>query len=129
MIDLVDIDADHVLGVRIYQNLLASDISLAMNFLENKNRTRDKIALYAEIEAVSDIESGVLQKELTHGAAQLQSLRHIEKVAVVTDHEAIRGIGGMLNLIPMAEVKTFSWAEKEEARAWVKEPLPASSSG
>lgn len=129
MIELVDIDSDHVLGVRVHQNLLATDIDLAMNFIEKKIRTRDTIALYAEVDDVTDIDFGVLQKELTYGPAQLKSLGHIERAALVTDIGAIRDNEMLMSLVPSVEVKTFSPTEKAQAKAWVRQPLPASSRG
>ena len=126
MINLVDIGSDHVLGVRIHQNLLATDIDLAMNFLEKKVRTRENIALYAEIEGVADVDFDVLQKELAYGAAQLKSLSHIDRVAIVTDVSAISDNETLVGLIPGIEVKTYAPSEKESAKTWVKQPLPAS---
>lgn len=125
MINLVDVDSDHVLGVRIHQNLLATDIDLAMNFLEKKVRTRDHIALYAEIEGVADVDFDVLQKELAYGAAQLKSLSHIERAAIVTDVSAIRDNETLLGLLPGIDIKSFAPSEKEIAKSWVREPLPA----
>lgn len=129
MIDLIDIDSDHVLGVRVHQNLLPTDIDLTMNLIEKKIRTRGMIALYAEVDSVTDVDFGVLQKEFTYGPAQLKSLGHITRAALVTDIGAIRDNEMLMSLVPSVEVKTFSPAEKAQARAWVRQPLPASSRG
>ena len=121
MINLVDIEADHVLGVRVHHNVLASDIELAMNFLKKKIRNQDHIALYAEIDDVSHVEAGIGLAELRHGITQVMDLSHIDRVALVTDNEAIRSSEKVLGLLPNIDVKTFSGAEKESAKSWISQ--------
>ena len=121
MINLVDIDADHVLGVRVHENVLASDIELAMTFLKKKLRNQDHIALYAEIDGVSEVEPEVALKEIRHGLTQVMGLGKIERAAVVTNNVAIRDNESLLGLLPTVEIKTFSEAEKEAAKSWVSQ--------
>lgn len=123
MIDLIKMDADHVLGVRIKQNLLSTDIDLAMNMLRKKIRTRDHIALYAEIEDISDVEPGVLLKEIRYSLEQVKSLGHIDRAAVVTENKALRESKVIHGIF--SKVRFFSNAEKDAARDWVSQPLPA----
>lgn len=110
-----------MLGVRIHDNLLASDVELAMNFLEKKIRNQDHIALYAEVDGISKVEPEVTLKEIRHGLSQVMNLGHIDRAAVVTDNATILDSETVLDLLPTVDVKTFSGTEKESAKAWVSQ--------
>lgn len=121
MIKLVDTKSDHVLGVRVEKALTARDIETAMGFLTNKVRTRDQIALYVEVDEMSGMESAAIATELRQSIAQIKSLSHIKRAAVVTGNGTPREGFGLEDLVPMIEVRRFSTAEREAARTWAAE--------
>lgn len=126
MIDHLEMESDHVVGIRVDGKVLSTDIERAMNSLEEKLRTHQRVSFYVEIDALSGITPEAILKDIRFGVEQLKNLGRFYRSAVVTDISWIRAAAGIEDLIiPKVQVKAFSKADRDVALAWVnKLPEP-----
>ena len=128
MIDHLEMEADHVVGIRVDGKVLSTDIERAMNALEEKLTTHQRVSFYTEIDALSGITPEAILKDIRFGVEQLKNLGRFYRAAVVTDIGWIRAAVGFEDLIvPKVEVKAFSKSDRDVALAWIKK-LPAEGS-
>lgn len=120
MIDHLDMEADHVVGIRVDGKVLSTDIERAMNSLEEKLKTHQRVSFYVEIDALSGITPEAVLKDIRYGLEQLKNLGRFYRSAVVTDISWIRAAAGVEDLlIPKVQVKAFSRSDRDVALAWV----------
>ena len=128
MIDHLEMEADHVVGVRVDGKVLSTDIERTMNALEEKMRTHQRVSIYMEIDSLSGITPEAILKDVKYGVEQLKNLGRFYRAAVVTDIGWIRAAVGFEDLIvPKIEVKAFSKSDRDVATAWIKK-LPEAGS-
>lgn len=120
MIDHLEMEADHVVGIRIDGKVLSTDIERAMNSLEEKLKAHQRVSFYVEIDALSGITPEAILKDVRYGLEQLKNLGRFYRSAVVTDISWIRAAAGVEDLlIPKVQVKAFTRADRDVAMAWV----------
>ena len=120
MIDHLEMEADHVVGIRIDGKVLSTDIERTMNSLEEKLKTHQRVSFDAEIDALSGITPEAILKASRYGIEQLKNLGRFYRSAVVTDISWIRAAAGVEDLIiPKVQVKAFAKSDRDVALAWV----------
>ena len=121
MIDHLEMEADHVVGVRVDGKVLSTDIERTMKALDDKLRAHQRVSIYTEIDSLSGITPEAILKDVRYGVEQLKNLGRFYRAAVVTDIGWIRAAVGFEDLIvPKVEVKAFSKSDRDVAMAWVK---------
>lgn len=120
MLDFVEMEAAHVVGIRVDRSIVASDIERAMKALEEKLQTNDRVSFFVEIDDLSGVSPEAIFKDIRFGLEQLKNLGRFYRSAVVTDIKWIRAAAGVEDLlIPRVEVKAFEKADRDVALAWI----------
>lgn len=117
MIEPISLPVENVVGFRIDGKINADDVSRITDVIEARLERYPKLRVYAEVERFSGMSVEAFLKDLTF------SLRHIkdfEREAIVSDAVWLKRLALIGDRIfPSVEVRHFSKAEKEEARAWI----------
>lgn len=125
MIDFLEMEADHVVAVRVDGKVLSNDIDRAMHAIEEKLTTHQRVSFVVEINELSGVTPEAILKDLRYGLEQIKNLRRFHRTAVITDIKWIRAAAGVEDLIiPKVEVKAFSQADRDVAITWASK-LPA----
>ena len=120
MVDFVEMEAGHVVGIRVDGSVEASDIERAMKALEQKLLTNERVSFFVEIDDLSGVSPEAIFKDIRYGLGQLKNLGRFYRSAVVTDIKWIRAAAGVEDLlIPRVEVKAFEKADRDVALAWI----------
>lgn len=126
MIDFLDMEAEHVVAIRIDGKVLSSDIDQAIRAIEEGLATHQLVSFVVEIKELSGVTPEAMLKDLRYGLNQLKNLKRFHRAAVITDIKWIRAAAGVEDLIiPKVEVKAFSEADRDVAITWASK-LPAS---
>lgn len=125
MIDFLEMEAPHVVGVRVSGKVLSSDLDRGIQAIEEKLKLHDRVSFFVEIDDLSGMTPEAILKDLRYGIEQLRNLGRFHRAAIVTDAKWIRAAAGIEDLIiPKLEVKAFSKADRDVATIWVAK-LPA----
>jgi DeoR/GlpR family transcriptional regulator of sugar metabolism len=125
MIEFLEMEADHIVAVRVDGKVLSSDIDRAMHAIEEKLATHQRVSFVVEINELSGVTPEAILKDLRYGLEQIKNLRRFHRAAVITDIKWIRAAAGVEDLIiPKVEVKAFSQADRDVAITWASK-LPA----
>lgn len=120
MVDFVEMEAAHVVAIRVDGGIVASDIERAMKALELKLQTNERVSFFVEIDDLSGVSPEAIFKDIRYGLGQLKNLGRFYRSAVVTDIKWIRAAAGVEDLlIPRVEVKAFEKADRDVALAWI----------
>jgi len=118
MIKLMPMPVDNVIGMKISGKLEKADIDKMTKAIEEKLTVHGKINIYAEIESLEGISLDALVADVKFA---FPHLRDFHKKAIVSEKhwiEKLVAIGD--KLFPSAEVRHFSFAQKDEALRWVQ---------
>jgi len=125
MIDFLDMEAEHVVAIRIDGKVLSSDIDRAMQAIEQKLAAHQLVSFIVVIKELSGVTPEAIFKDLRYGLDQLKNLKRFYRAAVITDIKWIRAAAGVEDLIiPKVEVKAFSESDRDVAFTWASK-LPA----
>ena len=115
--------AEDVVALRVSGHVDASDIEGCIAAIENALDRQERIALYAEI-AMTGISPGAFVRDLGYDLGKLRELHRFVRLAVVTEQEWIRRIAqAQGHVLPQIAMRTFAPAERDEAMAWVAQPI------
>ena len=118
MIQLMPMPLAHVVGIRISGKMEKTDIEQAAKAIEDKLTVHDKVSIYAEIESFDGISFEALVADIKFA---LPHLRDFDRQAIVSEKrwiERLVAIGD--KLFPSAEVRHFSFDQKDIALRWVQ---------
>ncbi len=118
MIELIPIESENVVGIRIDGKIEKADMEKITRLIDERLQTYEKLRIYVELESFGGISFEAFIKDIKLGFSHL---KQFEKKAVVSDKTWVAKLadwGGQL--IPSMEVKHFTWEEKEQAKAWVQ---------
>ncbi|MEO8399302.1 MAG: STAS/SEC14 domain-containing protein [Ignavibacteriaceae bacterium] len=118
MLQEIKIDAPNVVGAKISGKLNKDDINKIINSIKEKLKTQDKINVYVELETFEGISFEGLLDDFKFA---LPNITKFKKKAVVSDKQWVENWINFANkLFPFAEVKQFSFKEKDKALEWIK---------
>ncbi len=127
MIDFLEMEAEHVLAIRVNGKVLSTDIDRAMEAVEDMLISHQRVSFIVEIEELSGMSTEAILKDLRYGVEQLKNLGRFHRAAVITDIKWIRAAAGVEDLfIPKVEVKAFSKEDRDVAISWASK-LPAAA--
>jgi hypothetical protein len=120
MIQLLDIDADQVVGVQIDGTIHKADIESIEQAFEERFSRFDKVSIYVEVVNLGGITLNALVEDLKFAFSKFS---RFEKKAVVSEHQWMGQLAEIGDkLFPSIQVKHFSSDEKEAAIAWISNP-------
>ena len=117
MIAPIDFGIPGIVGFRVSGTVTTADIQPWASLLENKIQQEGKLRAYVEYESISGITWNAIVQDLKF---DLKHLGDFEKAAIVSDKAWMNLSAKIAGFLPNLEVKTFSFAEKEQAQQWVK---------
>ena len=109
---------DHVLGADASGTVTASDYeTVLVPAVEAHRRTHDTIrALMVLGPEFTGFDAGAMWDDAKLG---LRDGKAFERLAVVTDHDHVRGLVNTFKFMIPGEVRTFELAQLDDAKAWV----------
>jgi hypothetical protein len=117
MIQLIDIGAEQVVGIRVDGTIHTADMKAIEQAFEDKFARFDKASIYVEVINLGGITLNALVEDLKFAIAKFN---RFEKKAVVSDHQWIGPMAEVGDrLFPSIHVKHFSVEEKATALEWV----------
>ena len=121
MLQILDVGRPDVLAYRASGVMTEEDIRVVSQAFDRMLEDRQTVHLYAEIENLSGVEMRALWLDLVYGLRHIGELRHIGRVAVVTDLGWVRTLAqAEALLLPVGRLRTYPSDQREEARAWVQ---------
>jgi SpoIIAA-like len=114
---------EHVVALKVSGHVDASDIERAIAAVEHALARQQRIALRAEI-AITGISPGAFVRDLGYGLGKLRELHRFARSAVITEQEWVARIArAQARILPQIEIRTFTPAQRDEALAWVSQPI------
>lgn len=121
MIELLDMQSDLVVGVKIDGKIQKADIQAIEAAFAEKFERFERVCIYVEVANLGGITLEALLEDLKFGWSKFQ---RFAKKAVVSEHQWMDTLAIVGDkLFPSIEVKHFSFADKDDAIAWVSEKL------
>lgn len=118
MIQLIPMPMANVIGVRISGKMEKVDIEKTTQAIEEKLTVYDKVNIYAEIESFEGISLEALVADIKFA---FPHLRDVDRKAIVSEKHWIENLVAIGDkLFPSAEVRHFSFDQKDEALRWVQ---------
>ena len=122
MIQILDLDRPDLLAYRSTGVITEEDIRTATDAFDALLDTHATVHLYAEIEDLHGFEARAIWLDLVYGLSHLGALRHIGRVALVTDTEWVRRLARLEGrLLPVGRMNIYEPESRGQARAWVRE--------
>ena len=120
MLEIVDLGPD-VLGYRANGKIERGDVERVFAELDRKLAASGRVLVYAEVVSLSGITHDALWREIQMSLGRMDTLGRIPRAAVVTDAGWIRTAGVLQDrLFSGIEIRTFTLAEAEQARTWIR---------
>ena len=117
MLTFIDFGDTNVVGIKIDGKITEEEFDGIISKFEEKFERFEKVHLYAEMKNFDGMELKAFFKDLKFG---LTHFNKFEKEAVVTDEKWVQEFATISDpLVPMVEVKAFTYAEKAQAKQWV----------
>lgn len=122
MLQLLDFGRPDVLAYRTSGVLTDDDVHTATEAFDRVLKGRPTVHLYAEVENLGGVEIRALWTDLVYGLRHIGDLRHIGRVAVVTDVGWLRRVAETeALLLPVGTLHTYPMEERDDARAWIRD--------
>ena len=119
MLTFIDFGNTNIVGITIDGKITDEEFDTVIQRFEKKFNKFEKVRLYAEMKNFGGMEVKAFFKDLKFG---LTHFSRFEREAVVTDKKWAQQFANISDpLVPSVDVKSFSFAEKEEAKKWIQE--------
>lgn len=117
MIEPIEFTESNIVGYRVRGKVTQADIRPWATSLDSMIKQQGKLRLYVEYEGMDDLTLNALLEDFKFDVAHLNDF---EKAAVVSNKNWVSAVSAVANVLPNLDVKTFSFAEKEQAQQWVR---------
>jgi hypothetical protein len=125
MIERIDDAPESVLGIRASGRLDERDIEEAASLIDEALERQERVPIFMEID-ITGMSPGAVLRDVTYGLGKLREMHRFPRVAVVTPQDWIRRVTQVqARLIPQMEMRVFTPQERDDALAWISQPLPA----
>ncbi|MCX2741373.1 STAS/SEC14 domain-containing protein [Pontibacter anaerobius] len=123
MVSIIHFDEDNLAGFHVQHYIDESGLRMIVHEMEEKASLHDKVHLYFEFVSFGDWDS--VQSFFDTLKLMFHSWNKIARYAIVTDKDWVKKQSRLANfLTPHFEVKAFSLADREQALAWLRQPVP-----
>lgn len=120
MIDPIPFEAPNVIGFKVNGSIDDEGFRQAVNEIETALKNDQPVRVYAEVEALGGLSIDTFFENLKFKFQLFGQLDRFEKEAIVSDKRWIETLTKAGDkLFPSIEVKYFSFAQKDEALAWI----------
>lgn len=118
MIEVIDVPADHVIGLQMDGKIDKHDISKALSPIRSALDVNNTVNIYVEIDSFKGLTLSALYEEIK---LALPKIHRFKKEAVVSDQTSLRKWVKLGNTFWWTgEAKYFTNKERQEALAWVQ---------
>jgi hypothetical protein len=122
MIETIRFDEPNVVGLRLDGKIDNDSYDRTIAEIQNALDNNDKIRIYAEVVKFGGISVEKFFENFKVKFGFFKELDKFEKEAIVSDKQWIEGlVKAGDKLFPSVEVRYFSFDDKEDALAWVKD--------
>ncbi|MGI9276520.1 MAG: STAS/SEC14 domain-containing protein [Endozoicomonas sp.] len=119
MIELLEMPADHIIGLKVSGKIERDDILPLIEQMAPRFERYDQLSVYVEVESWEGISLSALWEDLKFGIPHLKA---IHKKAVVTDKQWLgRVVEWADMLFPGVDAETFSLDDRDKAISWLME--------
>lgn len=117
VIDILDMGAAAVIGVRISGKIDKPDVDRVIAAVKARINAAEKLGVYVEVESFDGISFEALLEDLKFA---LPNLGKFKKKAVVSDTQWMETLTTISDrLFPNVEIKHFSLDRTAEAKSWI----------
>lgn len=117
MLELIDMPADRVVGVRINGRIDTDSFDAMLDVINDRLSRHDRIRLYVELESLGGMSFEALFKDFRFA---LGTWRRFDREAVVTDRAWVQKILPIMDrLFPTIQIKVFDGDDRRLARQWI----------
>jgi hypothetical protein len=117
MIELIDLQSDHTVGMRISGKIERPDIDRVYEVINDKLGRVQKLSVYVEVDHLGGITFDALIEDVVQGVPKIFRLKKKAVVSSAKWLEVFTKIGD--KLLPSIEARHFTPDEREQAKAWV----------
>ena len=118
---MVSLEEPNVVGFRLDGNIDSESFDRAVTEIQNALKNNRKIRIYAEVISLAGMSLETFFENLKVKFEFFGELDKFEREAVVSDKQWIETLVKIGDkLFPGVEVKCFTFAEKDDALAWIK---------
>lgn len=117
MIEVLTLEQDDTLGIRMSGEIRSGDYDLIIPLLEKKIEAHGRVNLYCEMEALDEVEPKAIWKDLKFDIKHFNDFR---KVALLGDKQWLQWGAKFAKPFTTAEVKYFDKKERQEAINWLQ---------
>ncbi|OKL41172.1 SpoIIAA family protein [Pontibacter flavimaris] len=122
MVSIIQFEEDNLAGFHVQHYIDESGLRTIVHEMEEKARVHDKVHLYFEFVSFGDWDS--VQSFFDTLKLKFHSWNKIARYTIVTDKDWVKKQSRLANfLTPHFEVMAFGMADKEQALAWLRQPL------
>lgn len=122
MIEIKDLPQENAFGFVLDGKISEMETDKLFSALTKKAGDFGKVRLYGEFKNFGGWES--FSAFLSNMKANFKAIGKVEKYAVITDNDWLEDLEGVTDfLTPNMDIKIFGMEEKEEAIAWLEQPL------
>lgn len=119
MIELMAMESDRVVGVRVDGQIKKADIEAIERAFEDKFARFEKVSIYVEVINLGGIAFDALIEDLKFAFSKFS---HFEKKAVVSEHQWLERLAEVGDkLFPSLHVRHFGKDKQEAAIAWIED--------
>ena len=117
MIEILDMPADHIVGIKVSGKIEKDDILPLIEYMEPKFVQHQKLSVYVEVESWEGISLSALWEDIKFG---LPHLKAIDKKAVITDRQWLSRVTEWADMLfPGVDAEPFGLQQKEQALHWL----------
>jgi hypothetical protein len=121
MISMLEI-GPRILAYRAEGRIEREDVDRVIAEVDRQVSSGETFRVYAEVFSISGMSLDALWRDITASAQRWTALFRIDRAALVTDLEWMRGAAGGDRLsFPGMVIRTYPLAEQTEARHWLLE--------
>lgn len=118
MIDLINIESQNTVGLKIDGKIESKEFDALTTLLEKKMEDFPQVNVYVELESLGAVSPETILKDLQF---VIKNKERIGKEAIVTDKKWIKKLTPVINnVFSDIEILAFSFEEKQQAKQWVK---------
>ena len=118
MIEIIDVPADHVIGLQLDGKIIKKDLNKVMPPIRSALQVNDTVNIYVEIDTLKGLSVGAMYEEMK---LALPQMRRFKKEAVVSDQTSLKKWVKLGNrLWWTGEVKYFTTDQRQQALDWIQ---------
>lgn len=117
--------APHVAAFHFTGTLTGEDYDTCIAEVETKLSLNPRIAVYTDLTGMTGMSVEAMGKDVRYAIDKFGEYSRFARSAVVTERHWLANVSTFAGkFVPTTELKTFEPDERQEAMAWVSQPIP-----